>query len=101
MIDFVVLEGIKVKDDPLKVDYKHIWSLSNQGSLSYIHLFLAASAFIVADDFALDLRLEAFMHTLDVFYCEGEVVEVLKPILDLSALQANKLTACLSTKDRL
>lgn len=68
MIDFVILEGIEVKDDPLKVNDKHIWSLGNQGSLAYIHLLLAASAFIVADDFTLDLSQEAFVYSLDVFH---------------------------------
>tara|TARA_B110001469_G_C9335475_1_gene178365 strand:- start:30 stop:263 length:234 start_codon:yes stop_codon:yes gene_type:complete len=68
MIDFVILESIEVKDDPLMVNDKHIWSLCNQGSLSDIHLLLAASAFIIADDFTLDLGHEAFVNSLDVFH---------------------------------
>jgi hypothetical protein len=68
MIDFVILEGIEVKDDPLMVNDKHIWSLGNQGSLSDIHLLLAASALIIADDLTLDLSHEAFVYSLDVFH---------------------------------
>jgi len=68
MIDFVILEGIEVKDDPLMVNDKHIWSLGNQGSLSDIYLLLAASALIIADDLTLDLSHEAFVYTLDVFH---------------------------------
>lgn len=68
MIDFVILEGIKVKDDPLKVNDKYIWSLGNQGSLADIHLLLAASALIIADDLTLDLSLEAFVHSFDIFH---------------------------------
>jgi hypothetical protein len=54
MIDFVILEGIEVKDDPLKVND--------------IHLLLAASALIIADDLTLNLSLEAFVHSLDIFH---------------------------------
>ena len=67
MIDFVILEGVEVKDDPLMVNDKHIWSLCNQSSLTDIHLLLAASALIIADDLTLDLGHEAFVYSLDVF----------------------------------
>jgi hypothetical protein len=99
MIDFVILEGIKVKDDPLKVNDKYIWSLGNQGSLADIHLLLAASALIIADDLTLDLSLEAFVHSFDIFHGKWKVVEILKSILELAALRANKLIALLSSKD--
>jgi len=68
LIDFVILESIEVKDDPLKVNYEHIWSLGNQGSLTDVHLLLATSALIIADDLTLDFSLEAFVYSLDVFH---------------------------------
>lgn len=99
VIDFVILEGIEVKDDPLKVNDKHIWSWGDKGSLAYIHLLFAASAFIIADDFTLDLGQEAFVYSFDVFHSKWKVVEICEPILDLATLQADKLVACLSSKD--
>lgn len=54
LVHLIVLEGVEVENDSLKVHDEDIWCLRNQGSLADIYLLLAARALIVADSLALD-----------------------------------------------
>lgn len=99
LVDLVVGELVEVEDDPLQVHNQHVWSLGDQGPLAHIHLPLAAAALVVVDDLALDQLLKAIVHAFDVLHCEGQVVEVLEPILHLAALAAHELAAGLTPED--
>jgi hypothetical protein len=63
-----------------------------------IDLLFAASALVIADHLSLDLLHQAFVNSLEVFHDKRHVVEILDPILDLSALRADKLVAGLSSE---
>ena len=101
LVDLVVGELVEVEDDPLQMHNQHVRSLGDQGPLAHIHLPLAAAALVVVDDLALDQLLKAIVHAFDVFHCEGQVVEVLEPILHLATLAAHELAAGLTSEDRI
>lgn len=101
LVEFVVLKGVEVEDDPLEVDDQHVWRLRDQRSLAHIHLLLAAAALVVVDDLPLDERLQALMHAFEVLYGERQVVEVFDPVTALATLSAHELTAGSPTEDGL
>jgi len=81
------------------MDNQDIRSLSDQGTLGQVNLLVAAITLVVTDDVTLDLLLESFLYSADVFDRQGHVVIVFDTLLDLSALGADHLTALLSAED--
>jgi hypothetical protein len=48
-VQFVLLEGVEIKHNSLKMEDQHVWSLCDQHTLFHISSFLASSALIVTD----------------------------------------------------
>ena len=70
LVDLVILESVKVKDDPLQMYNQNIRSLSQQSSLAHVNFLLATAALIFIDNLAFNKCLEALLHSFDVFDSE-------------------------------
>ena len=98
-VDLVILESVKVEDDPLQVHNQHVWRVGNELSLLNVYLLLAVFALKVVDDGALNHLLQTLVQPLAVFHLNTKVVIALEEVPDVPAGWANQLGANLSTKD--
>jgi hypothetical protein len=70
LVNFVVLERVEVEDDALQVHDEDVWGLSDQSALADVHLLLAATALVIANDLACDQLGQALVHPPNVL--DGE-----------------------------
>jgi hypothetical protein len=92
-VDFLVLEGVEVENDPLEVDDEDVREVGEAVSLGDFVFGLAVVAVVVLDDLALDELAEGVVVVFEVFDLEGHVVEVLVLVPHVLAAVAEHLRA--------
>jgi hypothetical protein len=69
LVHLVVLESVKVEDDPLQMHYQNVGSLGNQSPLAHIYFLFASTALVVVDDLAINQLLQTLMNSFYVLHC--------------------------------
>ena len=88
-VDFLILQGVQVEDEPLEVQDKHVGQTGEQLPLGDVNLLGAGIAPEIADDLALDVLLEALVEIFEVLDGKRKIVELLLFIADVIALGAS------------
>ena len=90
-VDLVILECIKVEDDPLEMDNQNIRSFCNETSLKDINFLIASLTSVVINDRTLNHLLQALVQALSILNWKTEIVKVLKNISNVATRLTDKL----------